>query len=328
MNGREEHRRKIELNTKYKASMHSHYVGEYYLSLADVEYKTKQVYVDNVIRMLDSIGKDPKHIRMIDLTEYFESCCYIKQGKRTGEPTSGSYRVAIHHAVKRFFRFLKSSGYIEKNFMEEIPQPKAKPANQVHRMDVTKEVLDSFLERAKTGVLANGEENKMSEEYILRDYTIVCLFLNTGMRCSALSQINIDDYDVENGTISVIDKGDEKRTYVLNKKMQSLLNEWLLVRSEKLTCWSDALFISSHKKRMDQTTIIKTIKKFSPTIDGKTITPHKLRAIYGQTLYEKVHDIYFVQSCMGHKNVHTTEIYVQPDKKNMEKAADIMSDIL
>ena len=70
------------------------------------------------------------------------------------------------------------------------------------------------------------------------------------------------------------------------------------------------------------------IKKYSAGIDGKNITPHKLRATYGTQLYNKTGDIYFVQDCMGHHSPKTTENYVREKKQNTKKASDIMSKLM
>ena len=63
-------------------------------------------------------------------------------------------------------------------------------------------------------------------------------------------------------------------------------------------------------------------------INGKNITPHKLRATYGTQLYNKTGDIYFVQQCMGHTNPKTTELYVRERKQNTKRASDIMDKLI
>lgn len=79
---------------------------------------------------------------------------------------------------------------------------------------------------------------------------------------------------------------------------------------------------------MDQTSISRAVNKYSITIKGKHITPHKLRATYGTQLYNITKDIYFVQQCMGHSNPKTTELYVREDNKDRKKASDIMSGLI
>ena len=79
---------------------------------------------------------------------------------------------------------------------------------------------------------------------------------------------------------------------------------------------------------MDQSTIYRIVNKYAKDIEGKHITPHKLRATYGTHLYDKTKDVYLVQSCMGHSNPKTTEMYIRGQNNNNRKtAADIMSKI-
>ena len=79
---------------------------------------------------------------------------------------------------------------------------------------------------------------------------------------------------------------------------------------------------------MDQKSISRIVKKYSSEITNKNITPHKLRATYGTQLLKETNNIYFVQECMGHSNVATTQIYVEPKTDNKEKALEIMSKIM
>ena len=79
---------------------------------------------------------------------------------------------------------------------------------------------------------------------------------------------------------------------------------------------------------MDSTSIYNVVKKYSKNINGKNITPHKLRATYGTQLYNETGDIYFVQDCMGHSNPKTTELYVRDKKENRKKASDIMAKMI
>ena len=87
-----------------------------------------------------------------------------------------------------------------------------------------------------------------------------------------------------------------------------------------------ALFISNRGTRMDQRSIDRVVSKYAQDIEGKHITPHKLRATYGTQLYASTNDLYFVQSCMGHSNPKTTELYIRGQKDSSRKtASDIMS---
>lgn len=79
---------------------------------------------------------------------------------------------------------------------------------------------------------------------------------------------------------------------------------------------------------MDQRTISRIVEKYACNIEGKHITPHKLRATYGTQLYAATKDLYFVQSCMGHSNPATTELYIRGQKNSSRQtASELMSNI-
>ena len=77
---------------------------------------------------------------------------------------------------------------------------------------------------------------------------------------------------------------------------------------------------------MSSVTLKNIVKKYAVDINGKNITPHKLRATYGTQLYNKTGDIYFVSKAMKHANVQTTEIYIEDNERDVNnRVADIMN---
>ena len=161
-----------------------------------------------------------------------------------------------------------------------------------------------------------------------RDLVIIKVFLNTGIRCSALSKLDISSVDLKNKTLIVTDKGSKVKLYDLTDEVIENLKEWIEIRNSITTDDVSALFISNRKRRMDPITIYNVVNKYSKDIKDKHITPHKLRATYGTQLYNETGDIYFVQDCMGHKDPRTTELYVRGKKQNLKKASDIMGRII
>ena len=164
------------------------------------------------------------------------------------------------------------------------------------------------------------------KEWLERDLLIVLIFLQTGMRCSALYKLDVDSIDIDTHTLVTIDKGSVIREYELSEETIEHLKKWLIVRKEKLMGRNEsALFISNQRKRLGNQGIALIVNKYGQTIKGKNITPHKLRATYGTQLYEATHDLYFVQGSMGHANPKTSELYIRGQKQNItKKASDIM----
>ena len=158
------------------------------------------------------------------------------------------------------------------------------------------------------------------------------IFLNTGIRCSALIKLDVNNIDIENSEIVVTDKGGKINKHMISDDTKQCLIKWLSYREELLKNNilqnnEDALFISSHKRRMSPQAVYDIVKKYTVGINGKNISPHKLRATYGTQLYNETKDLFFVQEMMGHSNPKTTTLYIR-DKSNMkEKASTIMANL-
>ena len=159
---------------------------------------------------------------------------------------------------------------------------------------------------------------------------MINIFLNTGMRCSALYKLDVDNINFETKTLVVLDKGSKLQVYDLSDDTLEMIVKWLDKRSIILGDQiEEALFISNQRRRMTQTSIGRIVHKYAQEIPGKNITPHKLRATYGTQLYEHTHDIYFVQECMGHNNPKTTELYIRGQKDGTrKKALEIMTKVV
>jgi len=173
--------------------------------------------------------------------------------------------------------------------------------------------------------LAKARQEKWKE----RDRCIIELFLTTGMRCSALYRLDVQDINIRTGTITTLEKRDKKRTFFLSENTRMCVEEWLIRRKELLgNVETDALFISNRKKRLDSSCIFEITKKYGKDI--KNITPHKLRATFGTQLLEKTNgDLDKVRIAMGHSSVSTTELYMRRDENKVGKeVAELMSTIV
>ena len=152
----------------------------------------------------------------------------------------------------------------------------------------------------------------------------------TGMRETALTEINIDDVDFINNTIRVIDKRHKTHIYTINKVMREVLENWIADREEKLAGADiDALFISKkqYPRRLCAGSIENIVKKYSLEGLGYSVSSHELRAAFCNIMYEETHDIEFVSRAVGHSSVDTTLKYVEIDDTPKVDAAEYMEKI-
>ena len=261
---------------------------------------------------------------------YMDSVKYNQ--KSSGVKTTGDKRMAtIWSLVHAFIKFLVSAEYISKDIMEHSERPKIR--NEAHRVFMEQDEIKCVIDKAHTAyITAKQSHPYYYEGWEARDLLALRMLMETGMRVTALTEINIEDIDMENKSVQVVDKRGKIHHHPLHPDTIIILKDWL--NSKKLvedSCNAeaqDALFISQKgKRRLAPEAINDIIKKYTSDLN-KHITAHKFRGTYATTLYRATGDIYFVKECMGHTNVSTTQIYVEPKTDNKEKALEIMSKIM
>lgn len=163
-------------------------------------------------------------------------------------------------------------------------------------------------------------ENK-NEEFKKRDYAIIMLFLNCGLRLSELSSINIDSIR-DRDTLTVIGKGNKERTVFLNQATYEAIEDYINVRP-KDNLDNKALFISRKKKRLGNRGIQYMIDKYleKSGLDTDVYSTHKLRHTAATLMYKYGNvDIRALQEILGHESVATTQIYTHIDNKRLREA--------
>lgn len=288
--------------------------------LRDQAESTRFMYLSYIERFLRICNKKATELNLDDYIGYLAEI----------DSRSSSYQIAVYSAMKLYSSYLYASGVSARDFMEKVSRPKAveslKTKEKRDKGYLTEKEIGVYLDSVKLGA---GSDRAVSrqEKWRLRDMLIIQLFLNTGMRCSALYRLDVDSLDFENNTIKTIDKGREIHEFYMPDHIAELAKSWIIDREKKLEGRREsALFISNARTRMDNSSIARVVKKYAEDIGGKNITPHKLRATYGTLLYEKTKDIYFVQKCMNHKSPKVTELYIRGQgQSNRKRGAEIMS---
>jgi len=220
-------------------------------------------------------------------------------------------------AVDSFYEFLKSNEFITSNPCDKIKKLRINEKSTV--VSMTDKEVDLLKSNIKT------RESRKVAKWKNRDVCIVQLGCSTGLRVSAIVNIDIKDIDFDKKEVSVIEKGNNPRTILLGDRTINMIRTWMgdrekIMDGEKYT---DALFISQKKNRISVRAVEEMIEKNSNNI-GKHITPHKMRSTCGMRLYEKKHDIYLVQQQLGHKNIKNTQIYAKASKAMLREAANIL----
>ena len=177
---------------------------------------------------------------------------------------------------------------------------------------------------SKKLLAVTADENDENKE---RDYAIITLFLNCGLRLSELVGINISNIDFNENRLTVIGKGDKERTIYLNKTCVNAIQGYLTVRPKEgvkndSKSSNKALFLSKRKERISNRMVQEIVKRElgKAGLDMNKYSVHKLRHTAATLMYQNGVDIRALQVLLGHESISTTEIYTHVDNKQIEDA--------
>lgn len=221
-------------------------------------------------------------------------------------------------SIRVFFNYLcAKANLIEVNPAQNLETPKLdRRLPKYLSLEDSKKLLN---------VTAN-EDNRNAK----RDYAIITLFLNCGMRLAELVGININDIDFSENKMTVIGKGNKERTVYLNKACVNAIKEYLSVRpkegvkTDKFNS-KNALFLSERKERISRRTVQHIVDKelMAAGLDTKKYSTHKLRHTAATLMYQYGNvDIRALQEVLGHESISTTEIYTHVANEQVRNAIE------
>ena len=211
-------------------------------------------------------------------------------------------------SIKRFYRYLEVNGYIQVNKIAFLESPQ------------TKKSLPKYLTLEQSIKLLDSVDGKFKE----RDYCILTLFLNCGLRLSELIGINISHIK-DNNTLIVLGKGNKERTVYLNNACLSAIQSYLRVRPADGVIDRDALFLSNRKTRISRQSVQKVVEYSlkKSGLDGLGFSTHKLRHTAATLMYQYGQvDPLQLKEILGHENLSTTEIYTHVHDEQLKQAVD------
>lgn len=276
-----------------------------YLTAAGKSIHTVNAYkldIDGFVKYLEDTGKELKELRHADLivwTGYME-----KQG------LSAATRSRKISTVKSFFRYLLKIEYIIRNPTEGLEKPKlSKKAPKVISTDSAKDLLlHSYWSDEKDNIK-------------FRNYTIIAMFLFTGIRREELSNIKLSDIDKSGKTILIHGKGDKERTVYVNDSLYLIIQEYINGHRGRLKCATDSeyLFVSTKGEKLAVNSINNVVNKImeSVGIKEKGISAHILRKRFATTAFDNTRDIATVSKLLGHSSPTVTMRYVSIDERTL-----------
>lgn len=214
-------------------------------------------------------------------------------------------------SLRSFFKYLEKVAHlVDRDPCKDLDVP------------VPKAALPKFLSLNESLRLLEASDSSDSE----RDYCIITIFLNCGIRLSELVGINISDIDFYENRMKVLGKGNKERMVYLNSACIDALNKYLEVRKNiKKAAAEPALFISNQNKRISKRRVQQIVENTleSAGLDGKGITTHKLRHTAATLMYQYGDaDVLTLKELLGHASVSTTEIYTHLSNESVRNAVE------
>ncbi len=289
-------------------------INEYYRDLQTFFRYIKQIKgkvpVDVEFDRIEINDVDIDLIKSIDVNDLYSFIIYCKD-QRNNNATTRKRKVST---IRQFFKYLSvHTKQLDYNPAELLEAPKLKKSLPKH---LTLDDSIKLLNSVKQGDNPNAA----------RDYCIITLFLNCGMRLSELCNLNVTDI-TQDGSLRILGKGNKERVIYLNDACRSSLLEYLKIRPNEgvPADQKNALFISRNKRRISNRTVQNIIYASLEKIGlgGQGLSVHKLRHTAATLMYQHGGvDIRVLQDVLGHENLGTTQIYTHVADAQVKNAID------
>lgn len=284
-------------------------IEEYY---TDIRLFLRYIYENNhntgkTFSEIDIRDMNVSEIKNISVSDIYNFIFYTSDERHNKD--RARYRKIS--SLRSFFKYMEKTAHIiEKDPTKDLDVP------------VPKASLPKFLSLNESLRLLETADTADSK----RDYCIITLFLNCGMRLSELVGIDIKDIDFYENRLKVLGKRSKERMVYLNQACVDALQKYLVIRKNNPKAADEpALFISNQNRRISkrrvQQIVEETLQKAN--LDGKGITTHKLRHTAATLMYQYGDaDVLTLKELLGHANIATTEIYTHLNSESVRNAVE------
>ncbi|MDO4815355.1 MAG: tyrosine recombinase XerC [Bacillota bacterium] len=257
---------------------------------------------------------DLNFVKSVSVTEAYDYLSYLsrdrvknQRSRETEYGTKASTRARKVSTLRSFYKYLNvKAKLIDENPLKDLDVPKI-PAT-----------LPRYLTLDEAQSLLSSIDGKNKE----RDYCIICIFLNCGLRISEIVGLNIQDIRTDH--LRVFGKGAKERIIYINEATAEAINNYLEVRKEIAAIDRNALFLSNRRTRITRETVHSMVKKSlaAAGLDADKYSSHKLRHTAATLMLQNGVDVRTLQELLGHENLNTTQIYTHVDNTELRIAAD------
>lgn len=294
-------------------------VDEYFLDLRNfLRYMKLEKGLVPRSTPLDEISIDDVDVslvRSVTLADVYAYLSFLSRSRaknhnstQAGCGLEASTRARKVASIRSFYKYLVNKAKVlTENPIQELDAPRQR------------QTLPRFLTLDECIQLLDSIDGANSE----RDFCIITLFLNCGLRISELVGLNLSD--VRDDRMRVLGKGNKERFVFLNTACRSALDDWLAVRTQSAAVDPYALFISRRRTRVTKDGVHYMIKKrlAEAGLDRDKYSAHKLRHTAATLMLKNGVDVRTLQEILGHEHLNTTQIYTHVDSEAMRQAAQL-----
>ena len=292
-------------------------VDEYFLDLRNFFRYLKQL-CDPVLRQIpfdqiDILDVDLGLIKTVTLSDIYGYMTYLSRDRvahqnseNSNKGLNAASRARKLATIRSFFNYLCNKVHLlEENPCKDIDSPKQmKSLPRYLTLQDSLSLLDS-----------------LGGKHMERDFCIITLFLNCGLRISELIGLNLSD--IHDDALRVLGKGNKVRIVYLNDACKDALARYLAVRRPISGKDQDALFLSERNQRISRAMVHTLVKNHLARagLDSTQYSSHKLRHTAATLMLQNGVDVKAVQEVLGHEHLNTTEIYTHIDNESLRVAA-------
>lgn len=241
--------------------------------------------------------------RSVTLTDVYSYMNYLSRDRGLNA-ASRARKVA---AIRSFYKYLTNKAkLLPQNPVQDLDSPR------------TKKTLPKYLNLEESVNLLESVDGKNAS----RDYCILTLFLNCGLRISEL--VGLNKTDVRGNQLRVLGKGNKERILYLNPACQKAIQDWMTDRDTLTLADQNALFVTlQNRRRISRAAVHKLVKKHlaAAGLDSTQYSSHKLRHTAATLMLKNGVDVRTLQEVLGHDHLNTTQIYTHVDSGDLQAAA-------
>ena len=292
-------------------------IDEYFLDLRTffrfLKIFKNLVPADTPFEEISIMDIDLEFVKNVTITDVYEYLAFLSRdrpkhgnSRYTEFGLSANSRARKIAVIRSYYKYLTlKANKLSENPVADLDSPKLKKS------------LPRFLSLDESVRLLDGVTGPNRE----RDFCILTIFLNCGLRISELAGLDISDLRAD--SIRVLGKGNKERIVYINDACAAAINDYLMIRKNIAAIDKRALFLSSRRIRISTSTIHSLVKKhlLSAGLDSSKYSSHKLRHTAATLMLKSGVDVRTLQELLGHEHLNTTQIYTHVESDSLREAA-------